>query len=299
MKLAMVGRVAASLWNGALPQRSIFLRKAPVVPLIILSTFVLMAVFADFIVPHSPTIGVLPDRLLPPAWQDGGQSTYLLGTDLLGRDVLSRIITGARVSLIAASVTVALGGIVGTVLGLISGYFGGWIDILIMRATDAVLSLPIVLIALLFAVLFGPGLSVVIVVLALAMWARFARLIRGEVLSLKEREFVSLAKVAGGSSRRIIIRHIFPNVVNPLVVLATLQLSWVIILEAGLSFLGAGIPPPTPSWGLMVAEGRGYIQDGWWLSVFPGLAIVLLVLALNLLGDSLRDMIDPRERHVG
>ena len=299
MKLAMVGRVAASLRNGALLQRSIFLRKAPVVPLIILSTFVLMAVFADFIVPHSPTIGVLPDRLLPPAWQDGGQSTYLLGTDLLGRDVLSRIITGARVSLIAASVTVALGGIVGTVLGLISGYFGGWIDILIMRATDAVLSLPIVLIALLFAVLFGPGLSVVIVVLALAMWARFARLIRGEVLSLKEREFVSLAKVAGGSSRRIIIRHIFPNVVNPLVVLATLQLSWVIILEAGLSFLGAGIPPPTPSWGLMVAEGRGYIQDGWWLSVFPGLAIVLLVLALNLLGDSLRDMIDPRERHVG
>ena len=299
MKLAMVGRVAASLRNGALPQRSIFLRKAPVVPLIILSTFVLMAVFADFIVPHSPTIGVLPDRLLPPAWQDGGQGTYLLGTDLLGRDVLSRIITGARVSLIAASVTVALGGIVGTVLGLISGYFGGWLDILIMRATDAVLSLPIVLIALLFAVLFGPGLSVVIVVLALAMWARFARLIRGEVLSLKEREFVSLAKVAGGSSRRIIIRHIFPNVVNPLVVLATLQLSWVIILEAGLSFLGAGIPPPTPSWGLMVAEGRGYIQDGWWLSVFPGLAIVLLVLALNLLGDSLRDMIDPRERHVG
>ena len=299
MKIAKVGRIAASLRGVALPRRPLFLRGVPLAPVIILSTFVLMAVFAEFIVPHSATIGVLPDRLLPPAWQDGGKGTYLLGTDLLGRDVFSRIITGARVSLIAAFVTVALGGIVGTVLGLISGYFGGWTDVLIMRATDAVLSLPIVLIALLFAVLFGPGLTVVIVVLALAMWARFARLIRGEVLSLKEREFVALAKVAGGSSRRIILRHIFPNVVNPLVVLATLQLSWVIILEAGLSFLGAGIPPPTPSWGLMVAEGRGYIRDGWWLSVFPGLAIVLLVLALNLLGDSLRDTIDPRERHVG
>ncbi len=162
------------------------------------------------------------------------------------------------------------------------------------EVTDDLKSLSVM-----FAVLFGPGLTVVIVVLALAMWARFARLIRGEVLSLKEREFVALAKIAGGSSTRIIVRHIFPNVVNPLVVLATLQLSWVIILEAGLSFLGAGIPPPTPSWGLMVSEGRGYIRDGWWLSVFPGLAIVLLVLALNLLGDSLRDAIDPRERHVG
>jgi peptide/nickel transport system permease protein len=269
------------------------------VPLVILSLFIVMAVFGEFIAPHSATIGVLPDRLLPPMWQDGGRSTYIFGTDLLGRDVLSRVIVGARISLIAASVTVVLGGVFGTTLGLISGYFGGWIDALIMRATDAVLSLPIVLIALLFAVLFGPGLNIVILVLALAMWARFARLIRGEVLSLKERDFVALAKVAGGSSRRIILKHIFPNVVNSLVVLATLQMSWVIILEAGLSFLGAGIPPPTPSWGLMVAEGRGYVRDGWWLSVFPGLAIVFLVLALNLLGDWLRDSIDPRQRHVG
>ena len=299
MKTPQANAIVGGLRDVALPRLRSFLRGVPIVPLVILGSFLLMAVFAEAIAPHSATIGVLPDRLLPPAWQDGGKSTYLLGTDLLGRDVLSRIITGARVSLIAASVTVALGGIVGTVLGLISGYFGGWVDVLIMRATDAVLSLPIILIALLFAVLFGPGLTVVIVVLALAMWARFARLIRGEVLSLKEREFVALAKVAGGSSTRIIVRHIFPNVVNPLVVLATLQLSWVIILEAGLSFLGAGIPPPTPSWGLMVSEGRGYIRDGWWLSVFPGLAIVLLVLALNLLGDALRDAIDPRERHVG
>lgn len=297
--MAAPGRIVDSLRSLPFPRLPVYLRTASVAPIVLLVLFVLMAILADYIVPHSATIGVLPDRLLPPAWQEGGRSTYLLGTDLLGRDVLSRIITGARVSLIAASVTVAIGGTVGTVLGLISGYFGGWLDVLIMRATDAVLSLPIVLIALLFAVLFGPGLTVVIVVLALAMWARFARLIRGEVLSLKEREFVALAKVAGASSTRIIVRHIFPNVVNPLVVLATLQLSWVIILEAGLSFLGAGIPPPTPSWGLMVAEGRGYIRDAWWLSVFPGLAIVLLVLSLNLLGDALRDKIDPRQRHLG
>lgn len=299
MKMAAYAKFATALRVRAVPGRPRFLHGAPVVPLVILSLFIVMAVFGEFIAPHSATIGVLPDRLLPPMWQDGGRSTYIFGTDLLGRDVLSRVIVGARISLIAASVTVVLGGVFGTTLGLISGYFGGWIDALIMRATDAVLSLPIVLIALLFAVLFGPGLNIVILVLALAMWARFARLIRGEVLSLKERDFVALAKVAGGSSRRIILKHIFPNVVNSLVVLATLQMSWVIILEAGLSFLGAGIPPPTPSWGLMVAEGRGYVRDGWWLSVFPGLAIVFLVLALNLLGDWLRDSIDPRQRHVG
>jgi peptide/nickel transport system permease protein len=275
------------------------LRRVPLFPSLLLAFFVLLAAFADWIAPYPAHLGVLSDRLLPPFWQDGGVRAHMLGTDLLGRDVLSRIIYGARVSLAAAAVTVLAGAAVGTALGLTAGYHGRWVDAIIMRAADAMLSLPIILIALLFAVVFGPSFSNVILVLALAMWARFARLVRGEVLSWKQRDFVALARIAGASSRRIILRHLFPNVVNPLVVLATLQLSWVIILEAGLSFLGAGIPPPTPSWGSMVSEGRGYLSTAWWISFFPGAAIVLLVLALNLLGDWLRDALDPRTRHLG
>jgi peptide/nickel transport system permease protein len=184
------------------------------------------------------------------------------------------------------------------VLGLVSGYFGRWIDTVIMRLTDTMLSLPIILIALLFAVSLGPSFTNLIIVLGLVMWARFARLVRGEVLTWKEREFVALAKVGGCSPLRIMLRHIFPNLVNPLMVLATLQVGWVIIVESSLSFLGAGIPPPAPSWGSMIADGRGYVATAWWLSLFPGLALVLAVLSVNMLGDWLRDHLDPRLRNL-
>jgi peptide/nickel transport system permease protein len=273
-------------------------RRWPVFPMVILGFFITLALLADWIAPHSPYRTALSDRLVPPFWEGGGTAAHLLGTDRLGRDIVSRIVYGARVSLAAGLAAVLAGGLVGTVLGLVSGYFGRWVDGIIMRATDAMLSLPIILIALLFAVTLGPSFTNLILVLVLVMWARFARLVRGEVLSWKEREFVALARVAGCSTLRILFRHIFPNVANPLMVLATLQVGWVIIVESSLSFLGAGIPPPTPSWGAMIADGRAHVTTAWWLSFFPGLALVLLVLAINLLGDWLRDFLDPRMRSL-
>ena len=267
-------------------------------PLLILVTFGGLGAVADAVAPHPPNAISLRSRLLPPFWQEGGALAHPLGTDRLGRDIASRIIHGARVSMAAGLAAVAVGGVIGALLGLVSGYYGRWADTLIMRATDAMLSLPIILIALLFAVVFGPSFRNLVLVLGLVMWARFARLVRGEVLAWKEREFVALARVAGCSSFRILRRHILPNIVNPLVVLATLQVGWVIIVEASLSFLGAGIPPPTPSWGAMIADGRSHVTTAWWLSFFPGLALVLVVLSINLLGDWLRDYLDPRTRNL-
>lgn len=267
-------------------------------PLLVLVTFGGLGALADVAAPHPPNAISLRSRLLPPFWQDGGALSHPLGTDRLGRDIASRIIHGARVSIAAGLAAVAVGGVVGAILGLVSGYYGGWTDTLIMRATDAMLSLPIILIALLFAVVFGPSFGNLVLVLGLVLWARFARLVRGEALAWKEREFVALARVAGCSSFRILRRHILPNVLNPLVVLATLQVGWVIIVEASLSFLGAGIPPPTPSWGAMIADGRSHVTTAWWLSFFPGLALVLVVLSINLLGDWLRDYLDPRTRNL-
>lgn len=274
------------------------LGRAPRLPLGITLGFLAMAVLGDLLAPHSPYETTLASRLQPPFWMEGGSLTHPLGTDTVGRDVMSRVILGARVSLAAAVASIALGAGVGTALGLISGYYGGWVDALIMRVTDAMLSLPLLLLALLFAVALGPSFNNLILVLALVMWARFARLVRGETLSCKEKDFVGLARVAGASSFDIMVRHIFPNTMNSLVVLATLQVGWVIIVEASLSFLGAGIPPPTPSWGSMVAEGRGYINTAWWLSLFPGMAIALVVMGLNLFGDWLRDTLDPKLRQA-
>lgn len=273
-------------------------RRLPVVPLSILATFIFMALFAEWIAPYEPNKIVLTDRLLPPVWEDRGTWAHLLGTDRIGRDILSRIIFGARVSLAAGLLAVTAAAFIGTVLGLISGFYGRWVDSVIMRITDAMLSLPIILIALLFAVTLGPSFTNLIIVLGLVMWARFARLVRGEVLTWKEREFVALARVAGCSSLRIMARHLFPNVVNPLMVLATLQIGWVIIVESSLSFLGAGIPPPTPSWGAMMADGRSYIATASWLSLYPGMALVAVVLSVNMLGDWMRDYLDPKMRNL-
>ena len=273
-------------------------RRFPVVPVSILAIFIVLALFAEWIAPYPPNKMVLTDRLLPPVWEETGSRAHLLGTDRIGRDILSRIIFGARVSLAAGLLAVAAAACIGTVLGLISGFYGRWIDSLIMRITDAMLSLPIILIALLFAVTLGPSFTNLIIVLGLVMWARFARLVRGEVLTWKEREFIALARVAGCSSLRIMVRHLFPNVVNPLMVLATLQIGWVIIVESSLSFLGAGIPPPTPSWGAMMADGRSYIASASWLSLYPGMALVAVVLSVNMLGDWMRDYLDPKMRNL-
>lgn len=272
--------------------------RAPWIPLGIFALFVFLAIFADWIAPHAPNATSLSKRMLPPAWMQGGDWSYALGTDRLGRDNLSRIILGARVSIVSGVVAVGIAAFVGTVLGLISGYLGRWIDALVMRTADAMLSFPLILIALLFAVTLGPSFANLIIVLALVMWARFARLVRGETLAWKERDFVALARIAGCSPLRILTRHIFPNVLNALVVLATLQIGWVIIVEASLSFLGAGVPPPNPSWGGLIADGRNYVSTAWWLSFFPGLAIVMLVMSVNLIGDWLRDVLDPKIRDV-
>jgi peptide/nickel transport system permease protein len=270
------------------------LKRLPVIPVFIVSALIFTSIFADFLAPYGFNEQSLPNRLKPPCWVEGGSTKYILGTDLLGRDVLSRLIYGARVSLLISVMGILVAGSIGAVLGVVSGFYGGRLDSLIMRACDATLSLPIILIALLLAVVLGPSLANLIYIVGLVLWARYARVVRGEVLSWKQHEFVAYARVAGASSLKIMARHIFPNVVNTLMVLITFETGYVIILESSLSFLGTGVPPPTPSWGSMVADGRGYVITGWWLSVFSGLAISLVVLALNLFGDWLRDFLDPK-----
>ena len=277
------------------------IRKIPIVvmlPIVILVAFFVLAIFAPLIAPHSPTLGNLPDRLMPPAWVEGGSQAHLLGTDFMGRDVLSRLIYGARISLTMGLLAIFFAGSIGAIMGMLSGYLGGYIDELIMRLTEIALSMPLILMAILLVVIFGASYTNVILVIVLLLWPQYARLIRGETLSIKERDFVALAKIAGCSRLLIIWRHILPNVFPTLLVLATLQVGYVIILEATLSFLGVGIPKPTPAWGVMVADAQGLIDSAWWIALFPGLAILLLVLSFNLLGDWLRDRLDPKLRQI-
>jgi peptide/nickel transport system permease protein len=274
-------------------------RRLPIIPILLLVVLlVIPAIFADWIAPHDPLEGSLVARLQPPAWEAGGSAQYLLGTDKQGRDLLSRIIHGARIALQVSLVAVFLSGAVGTLLGLVSGYYGGWVDAVIMRLVDISLSLPLVLIGLVLVVVLGPSLWTVIAVVSLLLWSRYARQIRGEALAIRNQDFIARARVAGSSDARIIALHVFPNVVNTLIVLATLNVGQVILLEATLSFLGAGIPRPLPSWGVMVADGRDHIVAAWWIAFFPGFAIMLVVLAMNMLGDWLRDQLDPRLRQV-
>jgi peptide/nickel transport system permease protein len=274
------------------------LRRAPLIPLGIITILVCTAVLANVLTPYSPVDISLPERLRPPFWERGGSLAHPLGTDPMGRDLLTRMIYGARVSLVVGVLGLLLGGGVGAALGLIAGYAGGRVDALLMRITDTTLSFPIILLAILLVVILGGSLLTVVLAVALVLWARFARVIRGEVLSLRERDFVAQARIAGSSPMRIILVHLFPNVLNTLVVLLSLQIGWVIIVEASLSFLGAGVPPPTPTWGSMIAEGRDYIASAWWVSFFPGLAILATVLAFNLFGDWLRDALDPTLRQL-
>jgi peptide/nickel transport system permease protein len=274
------------------------LRRLPIFQLIVIGVFVIMALFGQWLAPNDPYETSLRARLLPPAWMEGGDARYFLGTDRLGRDVLSRIVVGALPSFKVALAALVFGSILGSFVGMIAGYLGGRVDAIIMRFADGTMAFPLILAALLLAAVIGPGGPTVVIAACIVLWARFARLIRSEVLSVKERDYVKLARIAGASNWRIMIAHILPNVLNSVVVLLTLQLGFVIILEATLSFLGAGIPPPTPTWGQMVANGRDYLETAWWLSVFPGLAIAVVVLSFNLLGDWLRDHTDPRLRQI-
>jgi peptide/nickel transport system permease protein len=271
----------------------------PVIPLLILALMVLIAVGADVLAPHNPEVGSLGLRFKPPVWQAGGSAAHLLGTDHLGRDVLSRLLFGARVSLVVGFTAVIVAGILGVALGITAGYLGGWVDEVIMRLTDTWLALPALTFAIFLAAVMGPSEMNIIIVLAAVYWTRYARVIRGEVLSLKEREFVRLAIIAGCSRLTIMRRHILPNVLNSAIVLATLMLGVVVVTEAALSFLGVGVPPPKPAWGLMLADGkRGLMAGYWWLTVLPGVCIMLLVLAANLLGDWLRVKLDPQLRQL-
>jgi len=275
------------------------LRRYPLVPLaILLFLVVIPALLAPVVAPHDPFLGTLSDRLQPPVWQSGGSMDHILGTDKLGRDMLSRIIFGARVSLTVSLIAIFVGGIIGTTMGLISGYFGGRTDSVIMRLVDISLALPTILLALVLVAAVGPSFETVITVIVVLLWARYARLVRGETLAIKELDFIARARVAGASHARIMVRYIFPNVVNSLIVLATLQVGYVILLESTLSFLGAGLPRAEPAWGVMVSDGRELIVTAWWVSMIPGLAIMLTVLSLNLLGDWLRDHLDPKLRNL-
>jgi peptide/nickel transport system permease protein len=294
----MNGSRAASLtvaWRFA----SLRIEGFPWIPAIIIGIIALVAVFADVLAPYNPEIGVLGDRFRPPAWQAGGSEAYLLGTDHVGRDVLSRLIFGARVSVVVGFTAVIVAGILGTTLGILSGYLGGWVDQVIMRVTDTWLALPALTFAIFLAAVVGPSQWNIVIILAAVYWTRYARVIRGEVLSLRERDYVRLAIVAGCSKKTIMRRHILPNVLNSAIVLGTLMLGIVIVTEAALSFLGVGVPPPKPAWGLMLADGKKGLMAGyWWLTVLPGLCIMFMVLSANLLGDWLRVKLDPQLRSL-
>lgn len=277
-----------------------WVRELPLLPVLILGPFALAAIFADFLAPYDPTEPLPGAKMfVPPFWMDGGSTAALLGTDFQGRDTLSRLIYGARVSLIVGLMGTVVAGGLGTALGILSGYLGGWWDQCIMRLTDAWLALPALVFAIFLATVVGPSMWNIVIILGLVYWTRYARVIRGEVLSLREREFVQLAEIAGASRLRVILRHILPNVLNTAMVLASLTIGVVIIAEASLSFLGVGVPPPEPAWGLMLSEARSTLLAGkWWLTVFPGVCILLVVLATQLLGDWLRIRLDPQQRNL-
>lgn len=264
----------------------------------LLLLIILAAVFAPLVAPHDPNDQSLRARLDPPFWLEGGSTDYLLGSDRLGRDILSRVIYGARTSLLIGFAALVVGATIGTALGLIAGYFGKKVDEAIMTVVDIQLAFPFVLLAIAVVAVLGASLGVLIVVVGLSGWVTYARVTRARVLSLKEIGFVEAIRAAGATDRHILIRHILPNTLSSLIVLATLELARLIILEATLSFLGLGVPPRIPSWGGMIGDGREFLgsDQGWWISIFPGLALFVTALGISRLGDWLRDALDPTMR---
>ncbi len=301
-----VGRAARQSWN--------FTREAPTIPAVILLTLVFVAIFAPWIAPHDKLAPVTPSDGqcmarygiancpyiddVPPFWDSEGSFRTPLGTDYLGRDILSRLMHGARISILVSLVGTVVAGTIGTILGVIAGYMGRWWDQVIMRITDAWLTIPTLVFAILLSAVTEPSVKNVIIILAAVFWSRYARLVRGEVLTLRERDFIKLAEVTGVSSFHIIFRHLIPNVMNTVVVFFTLIVGVAIIIEASLSFLNVGVPPPEPAWGLMISQERNSLLEGkWWLGVFPGACIALLVLSANMFGDWLRVRLDPQLRN--
>ncbi len=282
-----------------------FFRRWPIISLIILGALLFFGIFAGAVSPYDPIKQDLRLRNAPPRFQDQAfydekspDKRYLLGGDHVGRDVFSRIVHGARISLVLTSVALATGIVVGVALGLVSGYFGGLVDEIIMRLVDVWFALPFLLLAMVSVIVFGASFNLVLGLLALLAWSGFVRNVRAEVLSLKERDYVAIAKVAGAPYSRIIMRHLLPGVFNTVLVIASLRVGNLILAEASLSFVGAGIPSPTPAWGVMISEAREYVQTAWWTIVYPGIAILLVVMSLNFLGDWMRDRFDPRLRQI-
>ena len=305
-QVAFTGQIAEL---GKMARTLRFFRRWPVLSGAILTAMIMMAVFAPLITTGDPEKANLRHRNYPPIFQDGDadlaqsergrdEGNYLLGTDQLGRDLWSRLAYGARISLLVAAVSLVSGTVIGTAMGLVAGWYGGLVDELITRFVDVWLGLPFILIALVIAVVLGTSFMTVFILLALLAWTPFVRQVRAEVLSLKNREYVFYAQLTGASTTRILMRHLLPGVINTVIVIATFRIGQLILVEAFLSFLGAGIPPPTPAWGAMISDGRGYLRDAWWISVFPGLAIFFTVASMSFFGDWLRDRLDPRLRQV-
>ena len=266
--------------------------------LIILGVFLIAGIFADLLSAYDPEEIVLLRRLTPPALQEGGSWAHPLGTDNLGRDILSRVMHGARVSLLVVVTCIPASALIGTLIGLLAGWRVGWWDRLLMRLVDVQLALPALLFALLISVVFGRSLLNVIVIIIIFSWSGYARLVRADVLSLREQEFVVAARASGASDKRLLFRHVLPNIVNTIVIMATLDVPAVILIEAALSFLNIGVAPGTPSWGAMISEGRNFMTIAWWPIWMPGIAILLVSLTGNLMGDWLRDTLDPRLRNI-
>jgi len=276
--------------------RSLFAGPATVVGAVLVAIVAFCAIFAPWLAPHDPNLQALALVAKPPAWLAGGEHAYPLGTDNLGRDILSRIFWGARIAAIVGLCVVAIGGTIGVACGLVAGYFGGPADTVISRLADMQLAFPLVLLAIAIVGVVGPGLWTIVATLGITSWVQYVRVIRAETLALREREFVAAAVATGVSPAGIVLRHILPNVASSISVLGTFEVARAVILESALSFLGLGVPASVPSWGGMLADGRQYLDTAWWLGLFPGLAIALAVLGVNLFGDGLRDALDPRAR---
>jgi len=274
--------------------RRLVRRRTALFGVCVVAGVITMAATAPWISGFDPVEQNIANRLQPPGWQDPSGARHVLGTDHLGRDLLARVIFGARPALLVGFAAVMISGVLGMVMGLVSGYFGGRLDDLIMRLADVQLAFPFILLAIAVIGVLGPSLGTIIVVIGVSSWVVYARVVRSAVLSLREREFVQAALALGSRDGRVLMRHILPNALTPWLVVATLDMARVIVIESALSFLGLGVQPPTPTWGGMLADGRVYISTAWWLATFPGLAILVTVLGINLFGDGLRDTLDPR-----
>jgi peptide/nickel transport system permease protein len=282
------------LTPGALLRRRLLAHRGFMLGAGVLLAITLLAVFAPWLAPHDPYAQDLSRRLVNPIWHDDGRWTHPLGTDHLGRDILARIIYGSRIALLVGLAAVLISGLLGMAIGLIAGYFGGRVDDFLMRLADVQLAFPFILLAIAVIGVLGPSLRNIIIVIGVSSWVVYARVVRGEVLSIRERDFVQAAIALGSRDTHVLVRHVLPNTFTPWLVVATLDMARVIVIESALSFLGLGVQPPTPTWGGMLADGRVYLSTAWWLATFPGLAILVTVLGINLFGDGLRDTLDPR-----